>query len=150
MPRSNKVQNSKVQTLLAVSALVVLFCAVPARSSAGIAISIHIAPPVLPVYVQPVCPAEGYIWTPGYWAWGPGGYYWVPGVWVQPPEVGLLWTPGYWGFARGIYVWRTGYWGPHVGFYGGVHYGFGYTGVGFVGGYWSGGVFRYNTAVARV
>jgi hypothetical protein len=31
-----------------------------------------------------------------------------------------------------------------------VNYGFGYTGVGFVGGAWSGGVFRYNVAVMNV
>ncbi|MFZ0663662.1 MAG: hypothetical protein WAM66_13285 [Acidobacteriaceae bacterium] len=108
------------------------------------------APPILPVYVQPMCPAPGYLWTPGYWAYGPSGYYWVQGVWVAPPRVGLLWTPGYWGFADGAYLWHRGYWGPHVGFYGGVNYGFGYGGVGFVGGMWRGGVFRYNTAVMRV
>lgn len=110
----------------------------------------RIAPPALPVYVQPPCPVEGYLWTPGYWAYGPAGYYWVQGVWVAPPRPGLLWTPGYWGFAGGIYGWHAGYWGPHVGFYGGVNYGFGYGGVGFVGGMWEGGVFRYNTAVMRV
>ena len=56
-------------------------------------------PPPLPDYEQPPCPADGYLWTPGYWAWGGGGgYYWVPGTWVQPPRVGVLWTPGYWGF----------------------------------------------------
>ena len=43
-----------------------------------------------------------------------------------------------------------GFWGPHVGFYGGVNYGFGYSGFGFGGGMWSGGVFRYNTAVTNV
>ena len=43
-----------------------------------------------------------------------------------------------------------GYWGPHVGFYGGVNYGFGYGGVGFVGGRWNGGFFAYNTAVLNV
>jgi WXXGXW repeat (2 copies) len=48
--------------------------------------------------VQPEIPAPGYIWTPGYWAYGTDGYYWVPGTWVQPPAVGLLWTPGYWGW----------------------------------------------------
>jgi hypothetical protein len=37
-----------------------------------------------------------------------------------------------------------------VGFYGGVNYGFGYAGLGFVGGFWSGGAFRYNTAVVNV
>jgi hypothetical protein len=37
-----------------------------------------------------------------------------------------------------------------VGFYGGINYGFGYTGVGFAGGRWDRGVFRYNTAVTHV
>src|SRR5215469_6831509 len=124
----------------------------PAPSSAQIAVgvSVHIGPPVLPVYTQPPCPEEGYIWTPGHWAWGPDGYFWVPGVWVAPPQVGFLWTPGYWGFVGGEYVWREGYWGPHVGFYGGINYGFGYGGVGFIGGRWAGGHFQYNTAVVNV
>ncbi|HUH62101.1 MAG TPA: YXWGXW repeat-containing protein [Terracidiphilus sp.] len=125
-------------------------CALPAGAFAGVFVSVGFAPPVLPVYVQPPCPTPGYLWTPGYWAYGPAGYYWVPGVWVAPPAVGLLWTPGYWGFGGGFYSWHPGYWGPHVGFYGGVNYGFGYGGVGFVGGVWHGGVFRYNTAVVNV
>jgi hypothetical protein len=50
----------------------------------------------------------------------------------------------------GAYGWHGGYWGPHIGFYGGVNYGFGYGGVGFIGGAWSGNVFRYNTAVLNV
>jgi len=131
-------------------ALVML--AIPAASSAQISIgvSVHIGPPVLPVYVQPVCPAPGYIWTPGYWAYGPDGYYWVPGTWVMAPRVGFLWTPGYWGWGGGVYVWHAGYWGPHIGFYGGINYGFGYGGVGYVGGGWRGGVFAYNTAVTNV
>ncbi len=122
----------------------------PAAASAGISVSITVGPPALPVYVQPPCPTDGYIWTPGYWAYGPDGYYWVPGVWVEPVHPGLLWTPGYWGFAGGFYGWHAGYWGPHVGFYGGVNYGFGYAGAGFVGGVWAGNVFRYNTAVMNV
>jgi hypothetical protein len=130
--------------------LALLLLAVPASSFAGVEISITIAPPVMPVYVQPECPADGYIWTPGYWAYGPEGYYWVPGVWVTPPRMGVLWTPGYWGWGDGVYRWHGGYWGPHVGFYGGVNYGFGYTGVGFIGGVWAGNVFRYNTAVMNV
>jgi hypothetical protein len=120
-----------------------------AQVAIGIGISVHIAPPALPVYVQPPLPAPGYLWTPGYWAYGDAGYYWVPGVWVMPPRAGLLWTPGYWGFAGGVYGWHAGYWGPHVGFYGGVNYGFGFGGVGFFGGEWRGGVFAYNSAVAN-
>jgi hypothetical protein len=127
-----------------------LFFLIPSASFAAIAFSITIAPPALPVYTQPPCPTEGYLWTPGYWAYGPVGYYWVPGVWVAPPRVGLLWTPGYWGFGGGIYGWHAGYWGPHIGFYGGINYGFGYGGVGFIGGRWAGGVFQYNTAVMSV
>jgi hypothetical protein len=141
---------NRTRNFFAAAILAATLCAAPQTSSAAFAVSITIAPPVLPVYVQPPCPFEGYLWSPGYWAWGPYGYYWVPGVWVQPPRVGLLWTPGYWGFASGIYLWHAGYWGPHVGFYGGVNYGFGYTGVGFFGGVWSGGIFRYNTAVLNV
>lgn len=111
---------------------------------------VQVAPPPLPVYVQPPCPVVGWMWTPGYWAWGGGGYFWVPGTWVAPPRVGFLWTPGYWGFVRGAYIWHAGYWGPHVGFYGGVHYGFGYTGAGFFGGRWIGGAFAYNRSVTNV
>ena len=119
------------------------------EAHAGVFISVNFAPPVLPVYVQPPLPAPGFIWTPGYWAYGDAGYYWVPGVWVHPPRVGVLWTPGYWGFAEGVYAWHPGYWGPHIGFYGGVNYGFGYGGIGFCGGEWRGGVFAYNRAVAN-
>lgn len=129
---------------------VFLLLAIPAASFAGVGISITIAPPPLPVYAQPPCPVDGYLWTPGYWAWGTAGYYWVPGVWVAPPAIGLLWTPGYWGFVGGAYIWHAGYWGPHVGFYGGINYGFGYPGHGFYGGVWSGRAFRYNTAVVNV
>jgi hypothetical protein len=107
-------------------------------------------PPPLPDYQQPPCPEDGYLWTPGYWAWGGGGYYWVPGTWVQPPRVGVLWTPGYWGFVGGVYAFHGGYWGAHVGFYGGVNYGFGYVGVGFAGGRWAGNSFAYNQAVTNV
>ena len=68
----------------------------------GVGISVNFGPPALPVYEQPICPAEGYLWTPGYWAYDPlYGYYWVPGTWVLAPQVGFLWTPGYWGWGGG-------------------------------------------------
>lgn len=108
------------------------------------------APPALPTYVQPPCPADGYVWTPGYWGWNGSGYYWVAGVWVAPPSVGLIWTPPYWGFYHGYYGFHAGYWGDHIGYYGGINYGFGYYGTGFIGGRWEGGHFMYNTAVWHV
>ncbi|HXR89648.1 MAG TPA: hypothetical protein VN750_05120 [Steroidobacteraceae bacterium] len=117
---------------------------------AEVDVQVREAPPPLPDYEQPPCPVDGYLWTPGYWAWAAGGYYWVPGTWVAPPRVGFLWTPGYWGFVGGVYTFHAGYWGPHVGFYGGVNYGFGYVGTGFAGGAWVGGAFSYNRAVTNV
>jgi hypothetical protein len=116
----------------------------------GVGVSIDIAPPPLPVYVQPPVVVADEIWTPGYWAYGAYGYYWVPGTWVAAPQPGFLWTPGYWAYNGGHYGWHAGYWGPHVGFYGGVNYGFGYTGVGYAGGGWVGRHFNYNAAVTNV
>jgi hypothetical protein len=138
--------NKRIRNLILTASLMTL----STSAIAGVFVSVAIAPPALPVYAQPICPGDGYLWTPGYWAYGPAGYYWVPGTWVLPPRVGFLWTPGYWGFAGGVYGFHAGYWGPHVGFYGGVNYGFGYTGVGFGGGMWVGSHFSYNTAVANV
>jgi hypothetical protein len=125
---------------------------VPAASFAQVrvGVAITIAPPELPIYEQPICPGDGYLWTPGYWAYGDGDYYWVPGTWVLAPEVGFLWTPGYWGWGDGGYVFYDGYWGPQVGFYGGINYGFGYFGHGFEGGRWDNGHFFYNRAVLNV
>jgi len=137
---------SSIRSLL--FALVVL--AMSAASFAQIGISISVAPPALPVYEQPPLPAQGYIWTPGYWAYSQGDYYWVPGTWVMAPQVGFLWTPGYWGWGNGGYAFNEGYWGPHVGFYGGINYGYGYTGQGYQGGRWDNGQFAYNRAVNNV
>ncbi|MDB5360643.1 MAG: hypothetical protein JWO51_1940 [Rhodospirillales bacterium] len=122
----------------------------PQPASAAVFVSVQIAPPALPVYVQPPLPAPGYIWTPGYWAYADAGYYWVPGTWVLAPQPGLLWTPAYWGWNGGVYLFHAGYWGPHVGFYGGINYGFGYGGVGYLGGRWDHGEFAYNRTVNNV
>ncbi|HXW55366.1 MAG TPA: YXWGXW repeat-containing protein [Candidatus Cybelea sp.] len=129
-----------------------LLLGVATSSSARARIVVVFAPPPLPIYVQPVCPGDGYIWAPGYWGWddADGDYYWVPGTWVSAPEVGFLWTPGYWAWDGNGFVFTDGYWGPTVGFYGGIDYGFGYFGVGFVGGRWNGGQFFYNRAVSNV
>jgi len=134
----------------AVALPLALTSATPAKAAEPVIVQIGIAPPALPVYVQPVCPGDGYIWTPGYWAYADdGGYYWVPGTWVLAPTPGYLWTPAYWGWEGGFYVFHGGYWGPHIGFYGGINYGFGYFGVGFAGGEWRGGHFFYNSAYNR-
>jgi len=129
--------------------------AVLAFSSASfgqIGVAVSFGPPALPVYDQPLCPGDGYLWTPGYWAfdYDINDYYWVPGTWVEAPEVGFLWTPPYWGWGDGGFMFYDGYWGPEIGFYGGINYGFGYFGEGFVGGRWDNGHFFYNRAVLNV
>jgi hypothetical protein len=125
---------------------------ISSASFAQVGITVSFGPPALPVYEQPICPGDGYLWVPGYWAWDPdfADYYWVPGTWVLAPEVGYLWTPGWWGWGGSGFLFHDGYWGPHVGFYGGIVYGFGYFGVGFEGGRWDGGHFFYNRAVNNV
>jgi hypothetical protein len=121
-------------------------------SFAQVGILVTFAPPALPVYEQPPCPDQGYIWTPGYWAYDNdyGDYYWVPGTWVLAPQVGLLWTPPYWGWGGNGYMFYPGYWGPQVGFYGGIAYGYGYYGNGYQGGRWNNGQFYYNRSVNNV
>ena len=147
-------------TLIRTSALALAFATgsafalIPQVSQAQVFVDIRVrvAPPPLPVYVQPPLPGPDYIWTPGYWAWDGDyrDYFWVPGTWVLAPRPGYLWTPSYWGWDEGVYVFHGGYWGPHIGYYGGVNYGFGYTGFGFEGGYWNGPHFFYNRAVNNV
>jgi hypothetical protein len=124
----------------------------PARAQVFVDVRVGFAPPPLPIYLQPPLPGPDYIWAPGYWAWDDdfGDYYWVPGTWVLAPRPGLLWTPGYWGWDSGVYIFHAGYWGPHIGYYGGVNYGFGYTGFGFEGGYWNGPHYFYNRSVNNI
>src|SRR5215472_7884749 len=135
---------------LVLAAVVALAIPLQTRAQVAFAISVGFGPPALPVYEQPLCPGDGYVWTPGYWAYDDAdGYYWVPGTWVLAP-VGLLWTPGYWAFQDEAYVWYPGYWGPTVGFYGGIAYGFGYFGHGYEGGRWEGSHFYYNRTVNNI
>lgn len=142
------IRTFSIRTLL--FALVML--SMSAASFAQVRIRVGFAPPALPVYEQPICPGDGYLWTPGYWGWGDDfdDYYWIPGTWVLAPEVGFLWTPGYWGWENDAFFFNEGYWGPQIGFYGGINYGFGYFGTGFEGGRWDNGHFFYNRAVANI
>jgi hypothetical protein len=137
-----------IRTMLFALAVLVMSIA----ASAQVRITVGFGPPAIPVYEQPVCPGDGYLWTPGYWAWDPDAedYYWVPGTWVEAPEVGYLWTPPWWGWEGGVFLFHEGWWGPQIGFYGGINYGFGYFGEGFVGGRWQDGHFFYNREVLNV
>src|ERR1700745_4276988 len=82
-----------------------------AAAFAQVGITVSFGPPPLPVYEQPLCPGDGYIWVPGYWAYDTDydDYYWVPGTWVEAPEVGYLWTPGYWGWGGEGFIFHEGF-----------------------------------------
>jgi hypothetical protein len=151
-PRGSTMHIRFIRTLLFAVVMVMLSMSATAFAQVAVGVVITIAPPPLPVYDQPLCPGENYIWTPGYWAYGDDldDYYWVPGTWVLAPEVGFLWTPGYWAWGGNSFVFYDGYWGPRVGFYGGIVYGFGYFGEGYEGGRWDHDRFFYNTAVNNV
>lgn len=138
------------RNLLATYFIIALLVLGSSTAFSQVSVTVELAPPPLQVYEQPACPDDGYIWTPGYWAYGDNAYYWVPGAWVQPPEIGDLWTPPYWGWDDSAYVFYPGYWGSSVGYYGGINYGYGYGGHGYGGGRWQEGHFSYNTAVNNV
>ena len=73
------------------------------------AIAVEDAPPPLPVYVQPPCPAPGPDLDAGLLAPRPVWLLLGPGAWVPAPYMGALWTPGYWGWAAaGSLPWATG------------------------------------------
>lgn len=148
MGRTKSVFFAALLLILPLPALTLVFS--PASAAIAVNLSVGFAPPPLLVYAQPPIPRPGYLWMPGYWAWNGAAYYWVPGVWVLPPRAGLLWTPPWWGWADGVYIWHAGYWGPHVGFYGGINYGFGYSGHGYEGGFWDHGRFFYNRSVNNI
>lgn len=129
-----------------------LTSAQPARAQLFLNVSVRLAPPPLPLYDQPPLPGPDYMWLPGFWAWDDyaGDYFWVPGTWALAPRPGLVWTPSWWEWQNDTYLYHAGYWGRHVGWYGGVAYGFGYTGFGYEGGYWNGPHFTYNRIVNNI
>jgi hypothetical protein len=158
-PREQAAKNREVLSMkvlrsmrFVLIALLISVAAASMHAQFSFSVNVGFAPPVLPVYEQPICPQPNLIWTPGYWAYSnnQGDYYWVPGAWVAAPFMGALWTPPYWGWNSGQYGFHRGYWGRQVGYYGGVNYGYGYGGNGFAGGEWRGNSFAYNTAVVHV
>jgi hypothetical protein len=143
--------------VLCAFALTLVVAATPVAAPAQIGITVSFGPPPIPYYEQPPAPQANWIGSPGYWQYdlNDGDYYWVPGTWVPgtwvpAPNPGYYWTPGYWAWNGDTYSWNRGYWATSVGYYGGVNYGYGYYGRGYVGGRWNGRHFAYNTAVTRV
>ena len=94
----------RIASLLGLASLLMVFPAAfssPAAAQFGVGISVRIGPPALPVYEQPLCPGEGSMRTPGYWAWDDDdGYYWVPGTWGGSTRARLALDARLLGFER--------------------------------------------------
>ncbi|HMF63861.1 MAG TPA: hypothetical protein VK608_07215 [Edaphobacter sp.] len=75
-------------------------------------VQIYIGTPPPPVRyeVRPPMPANGYMWTDGYWEPYRGRYRWMSGRWMRPPYPGAYWRPSrYQHYDQGWRVQR-GYW----------------------------------------
>ncbi len=145
-------RGSRLGVLILLASAAMPIATAPAQAQVFVNVSVRISPPPLPIYEQPPLPGPDYIWLPGYWAWDDlaDDYFWVPGTWVLAPRPGYVWTPPWWGWSNGAYIFHSGYWGPHIGWYGGIVYGFGYTGFGYEGGFWRGPHYVYNRAVTNI
>src|SRR5271157_4982906 len=85
--------------------IAVVMLAITAASSAQIRVTVSFGPPALPIYEQPLCPGEGYIWTRDF---GPGTMTsktitgcLEPGSWLRRPAFSGLPAGGV-GEARGL------------------------------------------------
>ena len=124
--------------------------AAPGQFSIGVGFTVGSPPPPIPDYISRLLLATD---TSGRRATGHGVRMATTGCLARGLShltMPALWTPGYWGFYGGRYLFYPGHWGLHIGFYGGINYGFGYPETGFYGGAWNNGRFAYNTAYTNV
>ena len=107
---------------------------------------------VLPVYGQPICPGDGFLWTPatGRMTTASPITTGCQACWFRRRKSVSCGRRKAGGWGDGGYFFNEGYWGPTVGFYGGINYGFGYYGEGYGGGPWNNGHFFYNRSVNNI
>ena len=69
------------------------------------------APPPDQVEVIPVSPGPGYVWTNGWWEWGPSRtYVWVPGKWDRAPHANAHWVRPQWRRSERGWYRQDGHW----------------------------------------
>lgn len=89
-------QSSKIWLLTSALAMAGAFTvnSAPAEARPAVTIYATTAPP--PLRVERMPPARrGYVWAPGYWAWGHHRYAWQPGHWVRARH-GYHYRPARW------------------------------------------------------
>jgi len=117
----------------------------PVLAQVSVNISVGVPPPELPVYEQPPIPGDGYVWTPGYWAWSDDDqdYYWVPGTWYLPRSRSIC-GPRLLGLGRRRVHLAHGLLGSARRLLRRGQLRLCYGGSGYEGGYWQGGRMYYN------
>ena len=105
-------------TLIALGAAA--FAPLPAMAQTDVQVYIGSAPPA-PLYERAPVVRRGYVWSPGYWAWGGHRHHWVPGAYVVE-RPGYVYAPPRWYQRGGGWYLQEGYWNPQVAMRGGEYY----------------------------
>jgi hypothetical protein len=85
-------------------------CATDGAVRAGVAVSVHSAPPPLRYEVRVARPSPRHVWVSGHWDLRGGRYVWVSGRWVVPPRAGAVWVKPRYQRRGGGFVYVRGYW----------------------------------------
>jgi hypothetical protein len=96
------------------------FAPLPAMAQTDFQLYIGSAPPA-PMYERAPAVRRGYVWSPGYWAWGGHRHHWVPGSYVVE-RPGYVYAPPSWRERGGRWYLQEGYWNPQVAMRGGERY----------------------------
>jgi hypothetical protein len=69
-------------------------------------------PPPTEVVVesQTISPGVGFVWVPGFYAWGGGRWVWTHGYWGHPARPGVVWVGPHYVFRGGRHIWIRGGW----------------------------------------
>ena len=100
--------NRKIAVLVG-SVLLLGAFSLPASARVDVGINIGVPPPPAQVEVVPVA-RPGYVWAPGYWAWGPGGQHvWVGGRYIVE-RPGYVWVGERWDRRGEFHHFEPGHW----------------------------------------
>ena len=86
-----------------------LLAPVASHADSRVSVGITVGPPTPPVVMQPVAPAPGYVWAPGYYGWNGYQYIWVSGRWIAP-RPGYVWVADRWEQRGPHWQHMHGYW----------------------------------------
>jgi hypothetical protein len=109
---------NEMKSRLTVAALIALAAAYAPLPSMAQNVELYIgsAPPA-PLYERAPAVRRGYVWSPGYWAWGGHRHQWVPGSYIVE-RPGYVYAPPVWQQRGGRWYMQQGGWNPRNDGYG--------------------------------